>query len=324
MYKSDAFEFLERLAKAMPEEERLILCGFTGDPDKAEPSDWRPRPWRLGEKSLPFGPRSNGYVTVSSFGRAEDKSYRRRQSTFAAGRALMIDDVGTKVEKSMIDPLAPSALIETSPGNYQAWYFLSAPERDQQKFDGVIRAFIKGKLLGADPGMSGVTRVGRLPGFANAKPKYGGFTTRLEKLTNKRYSIAELLAAFDLKIEGRAAPTRKIPKDVAISRVRAFDAAFDFLQRNDMLKRETPDLSGWTEMTCPWVDDHTNSANTGAAIREPMPENQYYGAFRCHHGHCIDKGWPELQDFILEHAGDRLATINAAAPLTLAAMRRGK
>ncbi len=302
---TEALELLAALSEGMSEEERLILCGFAGDPNAAPSHAWKPRPWRPG-RGLEMHESWNGYTTVASFGRAGDGSFRRRTETFAAGRALMVDDVGTKVDPSAVAALPPSAKIETSPDNFQYWYILAEPERDMSKFDGVIRAFISGKLLGADPGMSGVTRVGRLPGFQNAKPKYGGWTVKMHELAPRRYSLDELLAGFSLQINGRRIPARKLPTEEAVERNRAFMSAFKFLAQRRMLKKGEPDPSGWVEMTCPWVGDHTGAADTGAAIREPAPENDYYGAFRCHHGHCIDKGWADLTDWINELAIEEL------------------
>lgn len=313
--------FLAALAGRIPETERLILCGFDGDPEQAGPSAWRPRPWRPGG-DIVLNDRDNAYCTVGSFYRAGDGSFRRRTETFAAGLALMVDDVGTKVphEKMMREGahiLEPSAEIETSPGNFQWWYFLETPERDMARFDGVIRAFIAGKLLGADPGMSGVTRVGRIPGFLNAKAKYRtpeapeGFRVRTKRINPfMRYSVDQLLSAFELKINGQRTIREKLPTEEAIERNRAFGTIFKFLDRRDMLKRSEPDPSGWTEMTCPWVGHHTNEANTGAAIREPASENEFYGAFRCHHGHCIDKGWAEMTEWVNEVAAEELDAAN--------------
>jgi hypothetical protein len=298
-------EFLAALGEALPPEERLILCGFAGDPFTAGPASWRPRPWKLG---APVGMPAdwNGYVTVGSFLRAGDGSFRRRTETFAAGRALMVDDVGTKVDPAAVAAMPPSAIVETSPDNFQYWYFLSTPERDMTRFDGVIRAFITGKLLGADPGMSGVTRVGRIPGFLNGKPKYNGWCVKLSEINDRRFAVEELLTGFSLTINGRRAAQRKLPTEEALERNRAFEAAFKFLTQRRMLKRGEPDPSGWVEMTCPWVGEHTGAADTGAAIREPAPENEFYGAFRCHHGHCADKGWAELTEWINEQAIEEL------------------
>lgn len=299
-------EMLDALGAEMPEDERLILCGFEGDPNEAGPRAWRPRPWRPG-RSIPFEPtRDNAYVTISSFRRAGDGSFRRRGECFAAGRALMVDDVGTKVDRASVESVPPSAIVETSAGNEQWWYFLAEPEADGPRFDGIIRAFIASRLLGADPGMSGVTRVGRLPGFVNGKKKARGFATRLLSLSDRRFTTGELLERFSLTILGRVERREKLPTSEAIERNRAFAAAYRYLATRGMLKRGEPDLSGWTEMRCPWLDDHTGRADTGAAIREPAEENGYYGAFRCHHGHCADRGWGELSEWVAEAAAEEL------------------
>lgn len=306
-------DFLCALGAGLPDEERLIVCGFAGDPYTAGPSAWKPRPWRPGA-GIPLGPGANGYVTVASFTRAGDGSFRRRAETFAAGRALMVDDVGTKVDRAVVAGVPPSARVMTSPGNEQWWYFLDTPLRDAARFDAVIRAFITGKLLGADPGMAGIARVGRIPGFINGKAAYGGrYRVTLEELTERRYSVEELLTAFGLELNGRRQLLTKLVSSVALERNNAFLAAYTWLEQHGVLKRDEPDLSGWTEMTCPWVEDHTGGADTGAAIREPSEENDFYGAFRCHHGHCVDKGWRELTEWINDSAVEELEAAASTA-----------
>lgn len=304
---SEALEFLSALARRLPEETRLITCGFVGDPNIVGTDAWRPRPWAPG-RDLIMAPAANAYVTVAAFNRAPDRSFRRRKETFAAGLALMVDDVGTKVSPATVSVAQASAIVETSPSNFQHWFFLEEPERDPARFDGVIRAFISDKLLGADPGMSGVTRVGRIPGFVNGKPQHAGWRCALRELNAQRYSVEELLERFALKINGRRGFTRDVlVAEEALERNAMFAVAYKFLDRRGMLKRAEPDPSGWTEMRCPWVDEHTGRADTGAAVREPAPENEYYGAFRCHHGHCVDRGWADLNEWIAEVAESELA-----------------
>ncbi len=303
----DANKFLNVLAKSMPEDERLILCGFRGDPNEAPTNAWKPRPWKRGAE-IPFGARHNAYVTVASFGRAPDSGFRRRKDTFKAGRALMIDDVGTKVDPSKVNSVEPTFIIETSPDNFQWFLLLKEPERDADKFDAFIRAFIEGRLLGADPGMSGITRVGRLPGFTNGKVQHNGFVTRLVASNPKNvFTLPELLKKFDLKLAGTRSPPKFIPNDVSRDRIKMFVNVEKFLQRRKMFKRNSSDPSGWREMHCPWKDEHTNGADTGAAIREPRVENQFYGAFRCHHGSHVDKHWKDLTDWIADLAAEEVA-----------------
>jgi hypothetical protein len=302
---TDSTAFLEDLASGLSGEERVILCGFPGDPYAAEPSAWRPRVWRPGD-AVPFGRQDNAYATVGAFRRAPDGTFRRRTETFSAGLALMVDDVGTKVDRTAVEAMEPTWRIETSPGNEQWWYMLAAPERDVARFDGLIRAFIAGKLLGADPGMSGVTRVGRLPGHLNGKRAYNGWITRTLERTSRRWTPEQLLEGFGLQIQGRRITRDKLPTAEAVERNRMFAAAYKWLDQRNMLKRHEPDPSGWTEMRCPWAQDHTGGVDSGAAVREPAPENDWYGAFRCHHGHCVDKGWSQLTEWVAEESIEEL------------------
>jgi len=297
----DYVRFLEALGEGIEGEERLILCGFPGDPGKVGPTAWRPEPWRPGRR-VGFVETENAYVAVSAFGRAADGSYRRRVDGFRAGLALMIDDVGTKVPRVGLQGVDPTAIVETSPGNEQWWFFLREPLRDVSRFDAIIRAFIAGKLLGADPGMSGVNRVGRLPGFTNGKPAHKGWRTRLlDADYSRRFDTDELVKMFGLQLNGRRyIETKPRGSEELIERVRAFEVFAAQMRAVGMFKRQEFDPSGWIEVQCPWMSDHTGGANTGAAIRRPDDENGWYGAFRCHHGHCAARGWAELTDWLTE------------------------
>jgi hypothetical protein len=321
--EADTANFLEALAEGMPPTERLIMCGFSGDPGHVPKNAWKPRPWTFGREPN-LGDYDNAYVSVSSFFRGGDGSFRRRAENFAAGRALMVDDVGTKVPLAKmtnaagVPILRPSAIVETSPKNVQWWYFLREPERMEEKFDSVIRAFIHSRLMGEDPGMSGVTRVGRIPGYWNTKshlvsaksPK--GWKVALRKLYAVRYSLDELLGYFELQPKAKpwTRDAQLLETEELINRVRAWKPVALFLRSRGMLKRDTPDPSGWIEATCPWRGEHTGNADTGAAIRIPEEENGYYGAFRCHHGHCAERGWRELTDWVTEECA---ASLDAAA-----------
>jgi len=308
---NEAKEFLAAMVPKLPSDQRMIVCGFTGDPSSAPPDAWRPRPWQPNDP-LNFTAEWNVYVTVSSYYIAQDGSWRRRKSLFAAGHALMVDDVGSKVDPKII-PLPPSAKIETSPGNFQWWYFLDEPETDGPRFDALIRAFIAGKLLGFDPGMAGITRVGRLPGFVNGKKRCKGFITKLTELAERSYSIDELVNHFGLELRGRNVPLPYVATEEARRRNQAFWDIYRFLLARKMLKREYPDAGGWTEMTCPWIESHTDMADNGAGIAEPSEANGWSGAFRCHHGHCIDKNWRSLLEWINETAVEELDLINRSS-----------
>ena len=97
-----------------------------------------------------------------------------------------------------------------------------------------------------------------------------------------------------------------------VERARAFGVFAGQMRAAGMVKRDEFDPSGWMEVRCPWVADHTNAADTGAAIRKPADDNGWYGAFRCHHGHCADRGWRELTEWLAARAEEELnATVDA-------------
>jgi hypothetical protein len=301
--------FLKTLAQGLGSEERLIICGFKGDPQEAPSNAWRPRPWKPG-MVVPFNERHNAYVAVSSFVRDHDGRWNRRGDFFSAGLSLMIDDVGTsessKVHPSKVKGHEPTACIETSHKNFQLWYCLKVPERNQARFGAVIRAFISGQLLGADPGMAGVNRVGRIPGFVNAKPKHNGWVTKLTHLNPKRrFSIDDLCTMFDLTLTVPP-PLRVVPNETAERNIETYKRFVSFLRRRGMLKRGA-NPSGWTPVHCPWSAGHTNGADNGAAIREPRPENNYVGAYHCCHGSCAGRGWKDLTDWIVERFEEELS-----------------
>lgn len=313
MIPNEANEFLLALGAGLEDEERIVLCGFFGNPGDAEPSWWKPLPWHPQIAEPRMNPGWNGYVTVGAFGRAEDGSFRRRTSTWTGGLALMVDDVGTKVDPGVVSVLTPSAKIMTSPGNEQWWYFFDQPERELGRFDAMIRAFIESRLLGKDPGMAGVARVGRLPGFQNLKPEYGGYTTKTTLLTERRYAFEEVRDAFGLELSGRLERRQRLVSEGSVERAAAFTELYKFLRFRGQFKRESPDRSGWTEMHCPWVEEHTGGVDNGAGVREPAEENGWAGAFVCHHGSHQERTLRHLTDFVNDIAVEDLERINRRA-----------
>lgn len=105
--------FLEALFEEMTPGCHTIICGFPGDPLTAGRENWAGRPWHPGDKVPPNFDHMNSYLTVSAFEPdPETGDLRRRKANFVAMHAVMVDDVGTKVDSSQIK-LPPSAAIET-------------------------------------------------------------------------------------------------------------------------------------------------------------------------------------------------------------------
>lgn len=318
-------DFLAEMQRFCPEDARIMACQFRGDPNSDIYGKWRARTLRHMHQ---IDNLANVYLCVSAMKKNSRDEFRRRKENFAGGLVLMIDDVGTgagsKFPLSLLKPLPPTALVETSPGNFQATYFFDRLVTDLEEFDALIRAFIEKQFLSQDTGMAGVNRVFRPPVGINGKAKY--------RVANKpwqvamtgwepgnRYSPAEIAQAFGLATQRR----NPIPRHEGTlgamkgERLRGFVAVRSALRSAGMLKHEEPDYSGWIQCSCPWIDDHSDGADTGAAIRLPATENEWYGAFRCHHGHCEGKGWKELTEWISTQVEEVITHVNKNAPTTL-------
>jgi RepB DNA-primase from phage plasmid len=280
-----------------------MVASFPGDPYKAGRGAWAGRPWAPGERLPRNFSAGNTYLTVSMF-EPDPMSgeQRRRKSQFHALHAVMIDDVGTKVHRDKL-LLPPSALIETSPANYQAFLFVRQDTSSQARptCERLIAAMIESGLTatGKDPGMAGVTRYGRLPRGINAKSKYveqlgRPFPVRCVDFNpQQRYTVAEIAAAWrlDLTAKPNAFHSRLGVAPVSAEQVtraeQQFSALIELLEQLGMYKGRIG-RGPWHDITCPWIESHTDRADSGTAISDPSAENNYAGGFRCHHGHGKD------------------------------------
>jgi len=315
----DNTEFLSKgLYCNLPSEANGILCSVASDPNKAEPGEWRPRRWRYGMPCrLPHA--ANNYAAISSFRNASDGTARRHTELFVAAHALMVDDLVEKVDFDMIVKAAmPSAIMRTSPKSYQGWYFLDEPFYNAAMMRSAIAQFITKRLLGSDPGMAGINRVGRIIG-TNTKQKYGpgGFATHFVWFEpDCRYSMRQLCRAFGLiysEIDPRIAELRRRQRNVISNeavldhRVEDFNVIVEWAEGHGLFKARGFNAGGWREISCPWRDLHSDRADTGAAIASPSEENGYYGGFQCHHGHCIDRTWSDFSEWVANAAFEEVA-----------------
>lgn len=318
-----ADDFFTAMNEFVPEDARMMLCQFRGDPNEDIKGKWRAKVLSSPEM---VDEGANVYVCVSAMKKNARDEFRRRKENFAGGILLMIDDIGTglgaKFPMSVIDPLPPTAMVETSPDNYQAMYFFDSLVTDMNKFDALIKAFIEKQFLGNDTGQAGVNRVFRPPAGVNGKPKYKSngklWTVKLSEWhPERRYSVEQIAQAFGLTL---IMANRK-PRDLNIiagekaDRMRAFVEVRASMRSASMLKSEVADYSDWIPVVCPWTGNHTGGVDNGAAIRLPNPENEWFGAFRCHHGGCDGKGWRELTDWLADEQGEILEMINDSAEI---------
>ena len=300
-------QFLNTMFNDMPDCVAAMTCSFSGDPfdDSGDRKfKWHAKPWRPGTATLHLRSTTNNYVCISNFTPDPDTGqWRRRKAQFSRMHALMLDDIGTKIAKNKIR-LPLSALIETSPGNFQGWHFLakSPGSCDFATADATLKAMIASKLTadGADPGMNGVTRVGRLPVGVNGKEKYvrqlgHPFQCRAVAWNpERRYSIEDIVKAYKLNINahthtrtsGSYSPSgarNRLPRGEATKRVNEFERMMKRLADGGLYLASR---GAWHDIICPWVDEHTDAKVGGSALYIPAASNDWLGGFKCHHGHC--------------------------------------
>ena len=225
----------------------------------------------------------------------------------------MVDDLGTKLEaEPVLARLDPTALIETSPGNFQAWYFLADPVTDYEKFAAIQAAFVARWAAGADPGMGGPNRVGRLPVGVNGKAKYGGAWAHrvLRWDAAARVTVAQLLGAFDLqlRVTSRVRVSTAVTAEQQAERRAEFDALVGMMERQGRFLKRAFGHNGRRPILCPRVHQHTGGARSGSYLSEPNDKNSWWGSFVCYHSstHNDMCRLRELKDEVLEAEDARL------------------
>jgi hypothetical protein len=286
-------EFLSAVFPHLPEGAFPAVCSKDGDPTLG---GWPAS--RTAQATGNLSATTNNYLACSSFYPCDDGSSRARKAQFAACHFVMLDDLGTKVPLGRLGDFALSWLIETSPGNHQGGILLSEPLTDGEAAVRLLNALIEAGLC--DAGATGpLSRWARLPVAINGKPKYTSedgtpFQCRLiEWRPDVRYTPQEIAARLDLDLAptGQRKKTTKPSQPTHGSNNETDDVLTPKAQENPVLTTlktwglyKTPLGSGKHDITCPWVQEHTDGLDTGAAYFEPE-EDYPVGGFCCQHSH---------------------------------------
>ena len=321
-------EFVAAIFRDVPDGAKVAVCSKAGDPNQG---GWHAQ--AAGDVDRQCPPGNNNYINCSTFYPDNDGNLNARKENFAAFHALMLDDVGTKVPEERLGDIEPTWRILTSPGNSQVGIALAEPLTDAAKATELQQAIIEAGLC--DPGAGGLTRWFRGPVGINGKPKHldangQPFRCRLVVWNpEKRYTPDELLALLKVTL-GAGKKARKV-----CQAIRAVLDPETVLQpkpiENPVIKAlkeaglyKTPLGSGKHDITCPWVNEHTDGVDNGTAYLEP-DESFPTGGFSCHHSHGHRYHTHDLLDYlgvqktaarhkavIRNIAGDLHSVINAA------------
>ncbi len=289
--------FIAKVIPPLPDGAFAAVCSKSGDPSVGG--------WQAVRADLEmniFSVEANNFLGCSSFYPGGDGSFRARKTQFAACHFLMLDDLGTKVPLDRLGGFQLSWLIETSPGNYQGGIILAHPLTDGPAAVRLLNAVINAGLC--DAGAAGaLSRWARLPLAINGKPKHVGesgapFQCRLvEWRPQNRYTPEEIVDRLQLELSPAGRPKRTAKastrtegggRDIGS---KADDVLTPKAEQNPVVAQlkarelyKTPLGSGRHEVTCPWVHEHTDELDTGAAYFEP-DEMYPLGGFCCQHSH---------------------------------------
>jgi len=161
---------------------------------------------------------------------------------------MMLDDIGTK---SKIPPLEPTAIVETSPGNFQYWYAYS----DQPTVEEHCAALTAIAAAGyTDPGATNAVRNCRLPGSVNVKPGRDAFVCRQVEFNPEReFTLAQICEALSVT-----------PAETGTAKAITFrvkdtgnDTVLAWLNENGLVTSGV-NQEGWCGVVCPNHEGHTD------------------------------------------------------------------
>lgn len=215
----------------------------------------------------------------------------RKAHDFVKTRLFWLDDVGSKVDLATAMAITaalgdPRWVVETSPGSFQWLYRLDDWIDDRRIVERVMdAAAAKGWT---DPGTKDCVRAMRLPAGINGKPKYG---TPSPKVTGKMVDRPDLKIVDLCRALGLDPIETFDPDSYASTGILSRDGGTVDLGTPDMWVEALMNLGkvlntgrndGVLDIVCPFVDEHTTKEESGTA---------YFGggAFKCHHGHCVDR-----------------------------------
>jgi hypothetical protein len=352
-----AQEFLRELGRGIPDNERCMV-GYaeeatvqTDATGKKLNSGWFPQPHRDGRHVRDD---ENCYVCISSSiktpnPRTGTLRYWRGEASFGHGLALMVDDIGNgkgskggmSVEQ-LSTVLEPTAVVETSPGNFQCWYFFEQPESDMRRFKAFLVGFVETVLMGAggDTTIRDISRYGRLPvGINNKRTSDGAFkypdaaspggvcNVRLCTADyTRRYGMDQIALQFGYRVDDFIPAKRSFtPEEIDDKNE---ENRFNLLwlkgaiyilgqaQAGEGSSGEvTENMSGKYRIKCPWGDEHTNGDPYGAYFRARIPGAEYDFVFGCAHDTCRKlnkRTWtPFVDKVVMPFIENRLQKVNA-------------
>ncbi|MCC2602405.1 DNA-primase RepB domain-containing protein [Sphingopyxis yananensis] len=287
-FKVSNAEFCEVIFSDRGEGEVGLVASKSGDPQFGS---WLPSP--MDQVGGLCSPNHNNYFNCSTFVPDADGGLAAKKDQAASYHVLVLDDVGTKANLQLLDGVVPTWKLETSPDNFQVGFKLSPPLHNVAEVEALQKRIVQAGL--SDKGAGGMARWMRLPEGINGKEKYRTdgkpFDCKLiEWNPGKAFSVEQLAETLGLSPATPIAQV-SVPMTVGTGDRAACHVFQPQASVNPVLsafidaglhKKQLE--HGKHDVTCPWVDEHTDRIDTGAVYYEPNDMSDV-GGFRCQHSH---------------------------------------
>ena len=277
-------DVLNAIFHTLPQQAHIAVCSKSGDPTEG---GWNASQYQT---NVIFDAGQNNYFNCSSFFISDTQVLSAKKEYFAGLHAIVLDDVGSKIPTDKLGELKASAKIETSPGNYQVILILDKPILNIDEATAFQKRFIKAGLC--DSGASGACRWARLPVGINGKARYqqageSFHCSLVEWNPELRHSLEELEVWLTLTNEPSANTNTKLQKTPVQSNALyqpkpKVNPVIGALSIKGLYKQSMG--KGQHQITCPWVQEHTDAVDNGSMYFEPSRQFPM-GGFKCHHSH---------------------------------------
>ena len=219
---------------------------------------------------------------------------------------VTLDDI---VEKCPIPSLAPTVIVETSPGSFQYMYALVEPITLAEGKVLMERLKLRQPALGDLASMT-ANRLIKLPGGINDKQGVKhGFKTRLVSESDIMYTIEELIETWSLP-----AYTPRSATNTAV--VGDFTGVTDDVvawlsERGVLIDQDEP----FHTVICPWSELHSDGVLTAGYSPLGVGERPNIRGFSCFHEHCLEKKGPAFLEWVAGEGGPTVGAVDPVAPL---------
>jgi len=323
-------DFIDSVFHSKLEEgEEILTWATTGVPGYPISVEDMTKKLRRSKKHMAF------YIGTATCKRGVDGGLYNRKALFHRLHVVVLDDIGTKIDKASLPPdLDPSYIIQTSDGNEQWGFVLDEPIANLDHAQLFVTLVYHSGFT--DTGGNMPTKLVRMPCGYNMKKGRENIPVKLLVNDGPLWSPDQLLAVLQTgvtwddiisrpefvsrekltKVQGA---TPWSPVYLQAPSVRGIvDPGLEWMYLQNMVYQERDE---WVDIRCPWYDEHTEKGpDHDKAGYSPMGwgegRNAHSRGFNCFHHSCAARTSSDFVEYVAGMGGPELATYDYVPELT--------